>query len=61
LNAITWKNEDAVPVIKKTEKDGTIIYEPDSDLRDTENVPLDEDIQIYFEREGITTCTRCVD
>ncbi|MGV8134702.1 MAG: N-6 DNA methylase [Mangrovibacterium sp.] len=51
LNAITRKNEDAAPVIKKTEKDGTVSYEPDSDLRDTENVPLDEDIQTYFERE----------
>lgn len=51
LNAITWKNEDAEPVIKKTEKDGTIVYEIDTDLRDTENVPLDEDIQTYFERE----------
>lgn len=51
LNAITWKNEDAEAVIKKTEKDGTILYEADSDLRDTENVPLDEDIETYFERE----------
>ena len=51
LTAISWKNEDAVPVIKKQEKDGTVIYEPDSDLRDTENVPLDEDMQTYFERE----------
>jgi type I restriction enzyme M protein len=51
LNAITWKNEDAEPVIKKTEKNGTILYEADSDLRDTENVPLDEDIQTYFVRE----------
>ena len=59
LNAISWKNEDAERVIKKVEKarpelsrrDGTIIYEPDSDLRDTENVPLDENIQTYFERE----------
>ena len=51
LNAITWKNEDAEPVIRKTEKDGTIVYEIDTDLRDTENVPLDEDIQTYFERE----------
>jgi type I restriction enzyme M protein len=25
--------------------------EPDSELRDTENVPLSEDIQAYFERE----------
>lgn len=50
-DAITWKNEDAEPVIKKKEKDGTIIYEADSDLRDTENVPLDQDIYEYFERE----------
>ena len=51
LTAIRWKNEEAEPVIKKQEKDGTIIYEADSDLRDTENVSLDEDIQTYFERE----------
>jgi type I restriction enzyme M protein len=50
-DAITWKNEDAERVIKKTEKDGTITYETDSDLRDTENVPLDQDIHEYFERE----------
>jgi type I restriction enzyme M protein len=50
-DAITWKNEDAERVIKKTEKDGTIFYEADSDLRDTENVPLDQDIHEYFERE----------
>ena len=51
LDAISWKNEDAERVIKKKEKDGSIVYEPDSDLRDTEKVPLDEDIQTYFERE----------
>ncbi|RLD57472.1 MAG: hypothetical protein DRJ01_13835 [Bacteroidetes bacterium] len=51
LNAISWKNEGAERVIKKIETDGIIIYEPDTDLRDTENVPLDEDIQTYFERE----------
>ena len=56
LNAITWKNEDAEPVIKKTARSTSsgndfIEYEADSDLRDTENVPLDEDIQTYFERE----------
>ena len=50
-DAITWKNEDAERVIKKTEKDGTITYEANSDLRDTENVPLDQDIQEYFKRE----------
>jgi type I restriction enzyme M protein len=51
LDVVSWKNEDAERVIKKTEKDGTVIYEADSDLRDTENVPLDEEIQTYFERE----------
>ena len=51
LNAISWKNEDAEKVVKRTEKDGTVLYEPDSDLRDTENVPLDQDIKEYFERE----------
>jgi len=59
LNAVSWKNEDAERVIKKKEKarpeqsrrNSTIVYVPDSDLRDTENVPLDEDIQTYFERE----------
>jgi type I restriction enzyme M protein len=50
-DAIIWKSEDAERVIKKTEKDGTITYEYDSDLRDTENVPLDQDIHQYFERE----------
>ncbi len=50
-DTITWKNEDAERVIKKTEKDGTITYEADSDLRDTENMPLDQDIHEYFERE----------
>ncbi len=57
LDAITWKNEDAEPVIKKKEKDGTIIYEADNELRDTENVPLDEDIQTYFEREVLQHVT----
>jgi type I restriction enzyme M protein len=51
LDVVSWKNEEAKRVIKKTEKDGTIIYEADSDLRDTENVPLNEEIQTYFERE----------
>lgn len=50
-DAITWKNEDAERVIKKIEKDGNITYESDSDLRDSENVPLDQDIHEYFERE----------
>ncbi|GAA4839448.1 class I SAM-dependent DNA methyltransferase [Algivirga pacifica] len=51
LEVISWKNEEAEAVIKKTEKDGTIIYEADADLRDTEKVPLDEEIEVYFDRE----------
>jgi type I restriction enzyme M protein len=54
-DAITWKNEDAERVIKKApslkERAGGEAYEYDSDLRDTENVPLDQDIHQYFERE----------
>jgi len=53
INTISWKNEEAVPILKKKEKDGTIIYESDSDLRDSENVPLLEDIDTYFEREVV--------
>ena len=51
LNAISWKNEAAEKVISKKEKNGTIRYEADSDLRDTENVPLSDTIDAYFERE----------
>jgi len=51
INAIKWKNEEAKPVIKKKEKGGKLIYEADPDLRDTENVPLLEDIDAYFKRE----------
>ena len=53
LTAISWKNEDAECVIKRKEKDGTIVYESDSDLRDNENVPLLEDIDEYFKREVV--------
>ncbi|WP_421920418.1 type I restriction-modification system subunit M [Marinifilum sp.] len=51
INAISWKNEDAAKVIKRKEKSGNLIFEPDTDLRDSENVPLLEDIEDYFERE----------
>ncbi|MEK4359866.1 class I SAM-dependent DNA methyltransferase [Paenibacillus sp. FSL M7-1455] len=46
LNALSEKDETADICMKnKTEA------EPDVDLRDTENVPLKEDISKYFERE----------
>ena len=40
--AFTFKDEAAEPVIKKKTKDA-VEYEPDTDLRDTEQVPLLED------------------
>jgi type I restriction enzyme M protein len=66
LDAITWKNPDAEKVITSISDklpshkenfgfffDGkkVIQYTSDSDLRDYENVPLDENIETYFERE----------
>ena len=51
LNAVSWKDENAQPVIKKRERDGAFHYEPDPDLRDTENVPLTQEIYDYFQAE----------
>jgi type I restriction enzyme M protein len=51
IDVISWTNEEAKPVISKIAKDGTISYKADPDLRDTENIPLSEDIETYFQRE----------
>jgi len=73
LQAVSWRVEDAPPVIKKTYKPGKVKadpihglyevdidgkamvaqYEPDSDLRDSEQVPLLEEggIEAFFRRE----------
>ncbi len=51
IAAISWKNEEAEKVMKKKEKNGTISYESDAELRDNENVPLLENIDSYFNRE----------
>lgn len=82
LNAVSWRDEQAVRVIKRVHKlsgkkldellaelsckreqlqdfgyrpSGSkgeyVEYESDSDLRDTENVPLKENIHCYFSRE----------
>ncbi len=53
LDLITDKDEAAPPIIKKWHKDGTLDYEPDSELRDTEQVPLLEagGIEAFFARE----------
>ncbi len=51
LDAISWKDETAEPIVKKKDKNGRLHYEPDTELRDSENVPLEEDIEEYFARE----------
>lgn len=51
LNAVSWKDENAQPVIKKRERDGKLHCEPDPDLRDTENVPLVQEIYDYVQAE----------
>ncbi|UAT31458.1 type I restriction-modification system subunit M [Bacillus badius] len=47
---LTERDEMAEKVIKKETKK-EVIYEPDVELRDTENVPLKDDIEEYFKRE----------
>ena len=47
-NVFTQKDPNAEPVIKDKSGDE---WEPDSELRDFENVPLKEDIDAYFNRE----------
>ena len=46
LVALSERDETAEPC-----RDTKGRIEPDTDLRDTENVPLTDDIQTYFERE----------
>ncbi len=52
LDAITWKDEEAEPVIKE-EKNGYTWYEADTELRDYENIPVKQDIEEYFKKEVI--------
>ncbi|MBS1492739.1 MAG: SAM-dependent DNA methyltransferase [Bacteroidetes bacterium] len=51
LNAVSWRDANAEAVIKKINKDGSIEYESDPELKDYENIPLNEDIQKFFEQE----------
>ncbi len=52
FDAFTRKDPQAEPVIKKKTKKG-VEYEPDPDLRDTEQVPLSEPggVEAFFQRE----------
>ncbi|HEV7676954.1 MAG TPA: class I SAM-dependent DNA methyltransferase [Candidatus Dormibacteraeota bacterium] len=47
-DVFTQRDPEAEPVLKAGRDRG---YEPDADLRDVEKVPLEEDIDAYFERE----------
>ena len=47
-DVFTEKDPDGEPVRKDGREKG---YEPDTELRDFENVPLAEDVDAYFERE----------
>ncbi|HED53821.1 MAG TPA: SAM-dependent DNA methyltransferase [Phycisphaerales bacterium] len=49
-DVFTARNPDAKPV-KAAKKSAYSDFEPDSQLRDFENIPLTEDIEAYFERE----------
>ncbi|MFC7060814.1 type I restriction-modification system subunit M [Halobacillus seohaensis] len=50
LDFFTKRDDSAEKVVKKKTK-SNVEYEPDVDLRDTEKVPLNDDIDEYFERE----------
>lgn len=47
-NVFTQKDPKAEPVFKGSNKK---VYEPDTDLRDIEKIPLNEKIDAYFKRE----------
>jgi type I restriction enzyme M protein len=50
MGFFTERDENAEKVIKKQSKQG-VEYEPDIELRDTENIPLKENIEDYYNRE----------
>lgn len=51
--AMSWRDPEAPAVIKNKKKSGEIEYEPDTDLRDTEQISVLEEggIPAFFERE----------
>ncbi|MFN8154970.1 MAG: class I SAM-dependent DNA methyltransferase [Bacteroidia bacterium] len=50
LDAISWRDEEAEPIIKKQDKK-EVVYEADPELRDYESVPVKQNVQAYFEKE----------
>ncbi len=53
INCMSWRTEDASKVTKKQDKDGTVHFKPDIDLREIHMVPLLENIDDYFKWEVI--------
>ncbi|MCB1098465.1 MAG: N-6 DNA methylase [Verrucomicrobiae bacterium] len=53
LESVSWRDPDAEPVFANEKAGKAGGYEPDSDLRDTENVPLNYEggIDAYFDKE----------
>ena len=53
LDAVSWRDPEAPPVVKKSRKYGAPEYEPDPELRDTEQIPFLEPggIEAFFKRE----------
>ncbi len=53
LEAVSWRDPEAVPVFVNEKEGDAGGYEPDSELRDSENVPLNYagGIQAYFDKE----------
>jgi type I restriction enzyme M protein len=51
MKCITWTDKKAKEVIKKVNKNGSLEYVSDPNLKDFENIPLKQEIQEFFETE----------
>jgi type I restriction enzyme M protein len=53
LEAVSWRDPDAEPILASGSRIDGAKYEPDSELRDTENVPLNYEggMDTYFAKE----------
>lgn len=49
--AMSWRDQEAAAVLAGVGPDSEPIYEPDSELRDEERIPLKTDIEEYFAKE----------
>ena len=49
--AMSWRDEVADPIIAEMDPNGQPIYEPDSELRGEERIPLKTDIEEYFRKD----------